>query len=803
MRLRFSIYVFLLSLLALPGAFSQNIQVVDKGSLNPIHLVTIRSSNSQLGAITDENGRADISALKDAPLLIFNHPSYRELKFSFETLQTMGFVVQMVESITRMDDVVISASKWEQNKNEIPNKISEVTRADIAFANPATTADALALSGQVFIQKSQLGGGSPVIRGFSANSVLIVVDGVRMNNAIFRSGNLQNVINLDANILEGSEVVFGPGSVLYGSDALGGVMDFHTKEPMFSENLQTSLSGLAFARYSSATQENTGHLQLNFGGPIFSSLTSLTFSDFGDLRTGNSRTDEFPDFGKRLEYIERINGEDAVVTNSDVNRQVSSGYDQFNLMQKFKWRLSASDITYAAHVSKSSDIPRYDRLILRDGTGNLVNADWRYGPQDWQMHSLKIGLFNANKFFSEAKLTTSYQRMEESRHSRVFQSDDLLSRKERVDVYAFNADFDKEISEDKQLFYGFELIQNDVKSEALSTNIVTNVVSPASTRYPDGGSEYSSAAVYGSYKWKINPKLIMNTGLRYSYVKLNSKFEDKTFFNFPFDEIKLSNGSVNGSIGLVYLPNENSKFSLLTSSGFRAPNIDDVGKVFDSEPGNVIVPNPDLKPEFSYNFEAGFSQRLNTQIRLESVFYYSILRDALVRRNFTFNGQDQILFDGTLSRVQAEVNAGEAYILGFSASMIADLGNNISFKGSVTYTDGEDTIDNLPLRHVTPVFGEFSVKYDTEVVKAELFSRFSGGIDFADLAPSEQNKTHLYTSQGALPWSTLNLRGSYSISGIYDISISLENLLDTHYRPYSSGISAPGFNAIISLRGRF
>ena len=149
-----------------------------------------------------------------------------------------------------------------------------------------------------------------------------------------------------------------------------------------------------------------------------------------------------------------------------------------------------------------------------------------------------------------------------------------------------------------------------------------------------------------------------------------------------------------------------------------------------------------------------------------------------------------------LSNVQAEVNTGEAYIMGFSANIVTDLRNNMSFKGSITYTEGEDTIDELPLRHVVPLFGELSLKYDSERFKSEFFMRFSRGIAFEDLASSEQNKTHLYTANGALPWSTVNMRNSFKINELFDINLTFENILNTHYRPYASGISAPGFNVI-------
>ena len=127
-----------------------------------------------------------------------------------------------------MDEVVLSANKWEQRVSEVPNHILKISRSTILQNNPQTTADLLQQAGPVFVQKSQLGGGSPMIRGFATNRVLLVVDGVRMNNAIYRSGNLQNVISIDPLALENAEVILGPGSVIYGSDAIGGVMDFHT-----------------------------------------------------------------------------------------------------------------------------------------------------------------------------------------------------------------------------------------------------------------------------------------------------------------------------------------------------------------------------------------------------------------------------------------------------------------------------------------------------------------------------------------------------------------------------------------------
>jgi hemoglobin/transferrin/lactoferrin receptor protein len=146
-------------------------------------------------------------------------------------------------AFVELDEVVVSFNKWEQSRNEIPNRIEKINRTDVRLRNPQTTADLLGQMGGVFIQKSQLSGGSPMIRGFATNRVLIVNDGVRMNNAIYRSGNLQNIISIDPFTIENGEVVFGPGSLIYGSDAIGGVMDFRSVTPKFSTNGKLNVGG--------------------------------------------------------------------------------------------------------------------------------------------------------------------------------------------------------------------------------------------------------------------------------------------------------------------------------------------------------------------------------------------------------------------------------------------------------------------------------------------------------------------------------------------------------------------------------
>ncbi|PQJ12549.1 hypothetical protein CJD36_002035 [Flavipsychrobacter stenotrophus] len=124
-----------------------------------------------------------------------------------------------------LDDVTISANKVAEPRRNVAQQVVVLSQKAIAASQSQTTADLMSAA-NIFVQKSQMGGGSPVLRGFEANRVLMVVDGVRMNNIIYRAGHLQNIVTLDNASLERVEVLYGPSSNVYGSDALGGVISF-------------------------------------------------------------------------------------------------------------------------------------------------------------------------------------------------------------------------------------------------------------------------------------------------------------------------------------------------------------------------------------------------------------------------------------------------------------------------------------------------------------------------------------------------------------------------------------------------
>jgi len=706
----------------------------------------------------------------------------------------------------QLDEFVFSANKFAENKKNVAQSIQVIDQKEIEWMMPQTSAVMLEQTGNVFVQKSQLGGGSPVLRGFEASRVLLVIDGVRMNNAVYRAGHLQNAITVDNNLLERTEVMYGPASTLYGSDALGGVIVFKTKDPKLSTNGKLRTDANAMYRYSSAYDEHTGHLDFNIGLKKFAFLTSATYSKFGDLRQGAYRNPFYGDFGLRNEYVERMNGMDSIVANSDPNVQKQSGYTQVDLMEKILFQQSEKvSHTLNLQYSNSSDIPRYDRLTdVRNG--KLRWAEWYYGPQERLMAAYQLNAVRLGSFIDELKAGVNYQDIEESRHQRQRGAANRESRIEKIKVIGYNVDLRK-FAGKHEITVGTDGQYNDVNSTAYTSNINNGARGPLDTRYPGGGSKMFYGAVYAQHFYKIIPqKLILNDGIRFNYVSLRSRFNDTSFFNFPFDEAKQNHTALSGNLGLVYMPVNSLRIALNGATGFRSPNVDDMSKVFESAGGEqLVVPNPNLKPEYTYNLDLGITYIYNNWLKLEASGFYTWFRNAIVLDKFTFNGSDQIVYNGDTTNVVAPQNKAKAYVYGFQAAATAELHPHVTLYGTVNYTYGRyygaDGVE-LPLDHVPPVFGKVSARYKPGRLSTEFYALFNGWKYIKDYNPLGEDNHQYATPEGMPAWYTLNLRAGYEINRYLGVEMALENMLDYNYRNFASGIHAPGRNLVFTLRGR-
>ena len=794
--------VFIVVLLIFTGALGQEIVILDEEDHQPIPNVIVYNWDKSRTVLSDFDGKCDLSKFDLGERITFTHIGYQNYRSTKSHAVRKGklYLALIAE---QLDEVVMSISKWEQQKKDIPQKISLMNAKTIEFTASQTSADLLQNSGKVFVQKSQLGGGSPMIRGFATNRLLLSVDGVRMNNAIFRGGNIQNVISIDPFTIKSTEVIFGPGSVIYGSDAIGGVMNFYTNNPQFSKTDSLEVFGKSNYRYSSANNENTVHVDFNLGKREWAFLSSLTYNNFGDLKMGSHGPTSY----LRNSYVVTENGQDRLQENDNAKKQVPTGYDQINVMQKVLFRPNSNwNINLSAYYSETSDYSRYDRLIRpsKDGLG-LRSAEWSYGPQKWFMGNLQFYKNGKGKFYDGLKITTAYQNFVESRNDRGFGDDIRYGSKENVDAISANVDFENKRIGNLRLYYGGEYVFNKIGSAGNEFNLETMVTSPSASRYPDN-STWQTLAGYISGELRAKPNFTFLSGLRYSHVWIDAIF-DQTFYSFPFNDADLSTGALTGSLGFSWFPKADLQLTFNGSTGFRAPNIDDVGKIFDSEPGSVVVPNPDLEPEYAYNLEVGIQKNFNDRLMLKGASFYTYLVDALVRRDFQFNGNSEIMYNGELHNVQAIQNAAKAYVYGFEFGLDAFLTENLSVNANLTFTEGieeEQDGTDTPGRHVAPTFGDFHIVWKNQKLKTDLFANFNGEISFGDLAMSERTKDYIYAVDAdgnpySPSWYTLNFRSQYQLSHALKFTANLENFTDQRYRSYSSGIVAPGINLILGV----
>jgi|TARA_B110000908_G_scaffold157265_1_gene197226 hemoglobin/transferrin/lactoferrin receptor protein len=795
--------IILLFILSISSNFAQNIKVLDEKSQKPISGVAVFNNDKSITGITDFVGNIDVSNFSDVEKITFQHISHINLILTKEEIIAAGNKVMLGVDSSALEEVVLSVSKFKQKKGKIPQKITSITSEDIMFSNPQTSADLLESSGNVYIQKSQLGGGSPIIRGFSTNRLLIAVDGIRFNTAIFRGGNVQSVISIDPFTVDHTEVILGPGSVVYGSDAIGGVMNFYTKKAKFSFKEGISFSGNTIARYATASEEKTGHIDFNVGLKEWAFLTSVSYTDFGDLKMGKYGPDDY----LRPEYAGTINGEDVMVTNDDPRLQVPTAYDQINAMQKIRYMPSNNwDFNLGLFYTTTSDYPRYDRLI-RERNGQLRSAVWDYTPQEWINGNLMI-TNKGTSFYDKSILTLSYQNFKEGRKDRNFGDDVLYETKEKVGAYTSALDFIKKFGKSK-LFYGLEYVYNKVNSNGKQTNINNGDTVLTASRYPEG-STWQSMAAYFSLQSKLAENLSFQAGLRYNHILLFANF-DTLFYDFPFTRAAINTGALTGSAGINWQASDILNWRVNFSTAFRAPNIDDVGKIFDSEPGSVVVPNPDLKPEYAYTGELGAILNFENVVRIDITGYITFLEDALVRRDFSINGQTEIMYQGELSTIQAIQNGGKAEIYGFEAGVEINFTKNLQFTSQYNYTGGyqlEEDGSRVAVRHVAPQFGNAHLIWEYKKLKLDAYANYNGQFDFEDLAPEEQNKAYLYAlDENGNPyspsWYTLNFGAQYKINKAFQINTSLENISNQRYRTYSSGITAAGINFITAVSYHF
>lgn len=805
---------------------NQKVTVLDENEL-PLIGVSVLLNNQPLGSTNLEGLIIFDARLGDT--LSFQYLGYRSSKLIVAAAMSTKIQLQPTAALISTIAVV---GRRNEDPNELPYRIETIDKQSIELLQSATSADAIADLSGVYVQKSQFGGGSPVVRGLEANRVLLVIDGVRMNNAIFRSGHLQNAITIDVNALNQMELIYGPGSLAYGSDALGGVIHFRTLLPSFTSSSRWKVNG--GLQYASAAQSKSLSAGLEYGQPNFASYTQISLSDFGDLRAGNKRPQGFESFGRRNQYVERINGIDTSLVNPKPNLQIGTAYQQFDLLQKLRWKLKKEvELQANLQLSSSSNIPRYDNLTeVRNG--QLRWAEWNYGPQNRVLASLRLNNTSKQKWYDGYSLIVSHQFVEEDRIRR--RNGNPLRETSEVDVHSSNLqlDFKRYFTDRQRMHFGIDARFDLVNSSAFLTDIDSQQIQTDElpSRYPSQGSSLATAGAYADYRYQLHQHWTAQAGLRFSHQWLTATFGADDPIEWPENYLAgITNtaGAFTAAASLRYRKNGHH-LRMLFAQGFRAPNVDDYAK-FRERNGFIQVPNPDLGNERSNSVELGYDlDKKGWQLSVAA--YYTWLNNAIIRSDFQLpDGRNSFVSFGDTLLVQANVNAESARIYGVDLSLSKKLGDQWQLAGEVHWLRGrrdqvgpDDKLFVLPQDHIPPVYGSVALNFQQNKWRASLRWRFQaaksvddyavgaieqgtdglvfdrlGTSDNLELTPVDPS-TGSYT--GSYAWSTLNINSRFQISKRLSITAGVENIFDVHYRTFASGVSAAGRNFLVGLRFR-
>ncbi|MFY0643759.1 MAG: TonB-dependent receptor [Bacteroidia bacterium] len=795
--------LFIIGLLCTLLAESQTVKVVDQ-DLFPINEVQIASNGNLLG-YTDSNGDVwlPLDSLKEQSL-VFIHQSYHPKIMSHFQLTQNEYIVVLYLKTGTISPIRVSSGRVKRLRTDLASTTERLKSKDIVFFQPQSAADLIGAGEKVYIQKSQMGGGSPMIRGFATNRILLVVDDVRMNTAIFRSGNVHNSLSIDPFNIEETEVLFGPSSQFYGSDAIGGVLNFKTRSIELSSTDTHLFVGNASTRLSTVNREKTIHVDFMASSKSFGSYTGVSIYQFGNLQMGSNG----PDFYLRPDIAITENSKDSIALNPDPETQYFTRYSQVNLIQKFYWKIEDElRLDLSSQFSNIPSNPRYDRLIVRGENDSLTYARWEYGPQIWLMNRAQLLNNNKTKAYNQFKLTMAHQLFKESRIDRKLLSEWTNTREETVNAFSVNADFSKIFKNKIKLNYGFEYLLNVVNSEGERENVNDggmDYLRAIPSRYPND-SKWQSSGIYLNFFKKINRWYIIESGVRYNWFTINGEL-DTSFYPFPFTSINSNSNALTASMAQLFFIGSN-KIGLITSTAYRAPNIDDVAKIFDSSPGIVIIPNPSLKPEYAYNAEITYESPINRELRLQVSIYYTYLNNAIGRTVSNFNGNDSIIYDGVLSQVQQLNNLNYASVYGSQASLQWQIDSSWKLKTSYNIMNSSSSTGE-PIRHISPNFGATHLIFSKNAITVDAYVNYQSKFTSDRFSNSELSDAYLYLKdeqgQPYTPsFAVFNIKAQYEINKRWILNLGLENILDKRYRVYASGITAPGRNLSLAAKVNF
>jgi len=798
------------ALFLLPGLLSAQVIEVKDEEGNPVPAAVIRN-DAGTARMTDLDGRLTLdSIIRRGDTL-----EIRSLGFGTRSMamphRELDVQVELSPSSVNLSEVVVATADVARHRMGAET-VSRISARAIAQEVPANAATLLRESGQVMVQQSQQGGGSPILRGFEANRILLVVDGVRLNNAIYRSGHLQNAMTVDPFSVSAVEVQHGPGSVQFGSDALGGVIHYRTRSPGWKAGSRVR----AQAGFGSASRSPLLHADAEVTGRRWATFTSVTHRRFGDLRMGRWRPHGYADWGLIPWVVEsELVGQtvvDRADSNAVVHQQPGTGFNQTDVVQKVRFGSMERHVELNLQHSTSSNIPRFDRLNDAGSGGGPKWAQWDYGPQRRSLVSLRFR--SRIEWLGNVTFTPYWQQIGESRLKARFGAQEREVQEEDVHVVGAQLDIDHRLGP-WTVAYGAHWDHHRVRSEAWMENRVDGrrLETDVLTRYPNGGAEMGSASAYGGVFRRWNAWRF-NAAARYTRGWLNARFDPLPGFPLPlpptafspFTEVGYNRGALTGSGTVRWQGHHQWGAHAMLSSAFRNPNVDDVGKVR-AKDGYVIVPADNLRPERLYSAEVGgFWRTRDHSITVQASGFSTLLEDAIQAVDTAFATEggsliETLVAEGDTNRIQVNANIGRATIRGVQGQAHFRGSDGWRFRATLNLTRGRDA-EGRPLSHIPPAFGMVTASRSGEWLTLRSHLHWSGWKRLEDYGPGTTDNLAEATADGNPAWWTLGLDLDARLTERTTLNVGVHNVLDRHYKVFASGISAPGRDFRMGLRWR-
>ena len=767
-------YILIWCILICYSTKSQNILLVD---INNQPVSEVNLSCKDKGAISDQRGLADISIFKDNDTIAIQH---------------IGYVSQKILKYKIRDTIYLEQNKYllneitfEDIKTPLISNLyhtNAVKRAEIERLKVSSTAELLKHSLGINIQESQSGGGSPNFRGMEANRLLIIIDGIPINNAIYRSGHIQSSSSVNPFFIDNISLVTGPAATVYGDGAMGGALVINT----IDENSFPKFKNIIEQKYESSSSSSTLKYLNQIKKDQFVIINGFGIEKTGNLKMGKNRFHGYQNWGN-----------ENIITNN--NEQLKTSYNKYDVIQKVYYKnYKKLSISINSQFSGVSKISRFDKLNdMEDGERKYDS--WYYGPQERLSQSMKLSKSINSILLDKFSVISSWQKTNESRHKQKTNSQLMSNRYEDVLIFDGILDAKKRFKK-TNLNYGLSIRKQNITSSANLTNSLGEVFFNT-TRYPDGGSEVFDASIYAQAKFEIYKGTTLFLGERYNVNSLKALFNQNSIIDLPFNEIITENKALVSSLQIRQKISNEISTGFSYYMGYRNPNVDDVGKIFSKNDLSVVIPNNNLKPEKTNNQEFTLTYN-NQKIRFEAQYFITNLRDAIERSNSTINGEDSIMYDGEMMQVQMNQNIESARISGINIGISFNSLNTFRTDVILNHIKGENN-NNEPLAHIPPTNLKINISKKINANELNLTYLYNDWKNANEYDYNGVDNLDEATADGNPSWQIFNLNYTNTINKNIIASFSLNNILDAHYKTFGSGISGSGRNFVVSLTSKF